>query len=182
VPAERVTKLVPPRASQVDSRFGALDRFEFSPILGIHLWYDRRVLDLPHAALVGSPLHWLFDRGVSERGHQHLHGVISAARDFVDLPSDRIVRRASEAVAGYLPGVRNAALVRGEVIKERRATISLTPGVERIRPGATGPIENLFLAGDYCVTGWPCTMEGAVRSGQLAAEAACRFAQRRAQS
>ena len=178
LPPERVAKVFAPPAADADPRLSAGGRLAFSPIVGIHLWFDRPVLYLPHAALVGSSLHWLFDRGVGPDGRQHLHGVISAARDHADLPAARIVAEACSEVARFLPAARGAVLLRGEVIKERRATFSPAVGAERLRPEAAGPIDNLFLAGDYCRTGWPATMEGAVRSGELAAAAAVEAATR----
>jgi zeta-carotene desaturase len=172
VSLEKLAKLLPPRIGAFDNRFAAIDRFAFSPILGLHLWFDRCVLDLPHAVLVGSPLHWVFDRGVDEQGRQHLHAVVSAAREWAALPSPAVLERALAELHRYLPRSRVAQLVRGEVIKERKATFAPAPGIDAVRPGATGPIENLFLCGDYCRTGWPATMESAVRSGYLAAAAA----------
>ena len=171
VSLDRIERLFPPHIARLDDRFAALDRFTFSPILGIHLWFDRRVLGVPHAVLVNSPLHWVFDRGVDEGGAQHLHAVVSAARHWVGLPAPAILEHVLAELHRYLPSCRPSRLVRGEVIKERKATFAPTPGVETIRPAATGAIANLFLCGDYCRTGWPATMEGAVRSGYLAAAA-----------
>jgi hydroxysqualene dehydroxylase len=172
VSLDKLAKLLPPRIGEFDDRFAAIDRFAFSPIVGLHLWFDRRVLDLPHAVFVGSPLHWVFDRGVDEHGRQHLHAVVSAARECAALASPTVLDRALDELHRYLPLSRAARLVRGEVIKERKATFAPAPGIDAVRPGATGPIENLFLCGDYCRTGWPATMESAVRSGYLAAAAA----------
>src|SRR5688572_22181433 len=172
VSLDKLAKLLPPRISEFDDRFAAIDRFTFSPIVGLHLWFDRRVLDLPHAVFVGSPLHWLFDRGVDEQGRQHLHAVVSAAREWAASPAPTVLERALAELHRYLPPSRMAQLVRGEVIKERKATFAPTPGIDAVRPGTTGRIENLFLCGDYCRTGWPATMESAVRSGYLAAAAA----------
>jgi len=171
VSLDRVERLFPPHIAGLDDRFAALERFTFSPILGIHLWFDRRVLRVPHAVLVNSPLHWVFDRGVDEQGAQHLHAVVSAARQWVGLPAPAILEHVLAELHRYLPSCRPARLVRGEVIKERKATFAPTPGIESIRPSATGSIPNLFLCGDYCRTGWPATMEGAVRSGYMAAAA-----------
>ena len=172
VSLDKLPKLLPPRIGDIDDRFTALDRFAFSPIVGLHLWFDRRVLDRPHAVFVGSPLHWVFDRGVDEQGRQHLHAVASAAREWAALPSPSVLERAVAELHRYLPASRAAGLVRGEVIKERKATFVPAPGIDSVRPGATGTVENLFLCGDYCRTGWPATMESAVRSGYLAAAAA----------
>ncbi len=172
LPVERLEKLVTPAMRGFDARLAGLGEFSFSPILGIHVWYDRAVMDWPHAVTLDSPLQWVFNRGldaVSRR--QHLHVVISAAYAWIDLPATEILERVRKELAIYLPGVAQARFVEGQVIKERRATFSATPEIEAARPEARGAIENLVLAGDYCQTGWPATMEGAVRSGYIAASA-----------
>ena len=174
LPPERLDKVFAPAARAEDERLSAAGRLCFSPIVGIHLWFDRRVLDRPFAALVGSPLHWVFDRGIGPEGGQRLHGVTSAAREWADLPREEVVRRASAELHRYAPASAGARLVRAEVFKERRATFSPSPGAEALRPATTGAVRNLYLAGDYCRTGWPATMEGAARSGYLAADAAIR--------
>jgi zeta-carotene desaturase len=141
------------------------------PSLGAHLWFDRPVLNVSHLALVEGPLQWLFRKDADGRS---VHGVISAARDWVNVPRERCLELFEKQVREVLPGAREAKLERGVVVIEKRATFSPLPGVDDLRP-AQGPgeadIENLFLAGDYTKTGWPATMEGAVRSGYLAAEA-----------
>ena len=172
LPPERVSGVMPPEAAADDSRFAALGRLEFSPIVGVHLWLDRIVLPCPQAALVGSPLHWVFDRGTAPDGTRHLHAVTSAAREWAALSREEITRRVTNELHRYLPASRAAKLVRAEAYKERRATFSATAASESLRPPAAGAIDNLFLAGDYCRTGWPATMEGAARSGYAAADAA----------
>jgi uncharacterized protein with NAD-binding domain and iron-sulfur cluster len=105
--------------------------------------------------------------------------VISAAREWVDRPKDEMLRLFEQQVRAALPEAREAKLERGVVIIEKRATYSPSPGVDRYRPAQAPPpggIANLFLAGDYTRTGWPATMEGAVRSGYNAAEALTRAA------
>jgi len=103
-----------------------------------------------------------------------LHGVISAARDWLDLPKDEVLKQFEDQVRVTLPDARDAQLDRGVIVIEKRATFSPAPGVDRHRPPQAPPpggVPNLFLAGDYTQTGWPATMEGAVRSGYLAADA-----------
>jgi zeta-carotene desaturase len=118
-------------------------------------------------------LQWLFNKGMdSSTGSQHIHGVISAAHDLVDVPTNRIADLVVAEVRNALPAAGNAGLLHVRVVKEKRATFSIEPGVDRFRPAARGAIGNLSLAGDWCRTGWPATMEGAVRSGYLAAAAA----------
>ena len=174
MPPERLDRVFAPAARAADGRLGSTSRLGFSPIVGVHLWLDRRVLDLPFAALVGSPLHWVFDRGIVPDGGQRLHGVTSAAREWAELPREEVVRQVVAELQKYVPASAGARLTRAEVFKERRATFSPAPGAEALRPTTTGAINNLFLSGDYCRTGWPATMEGAARSGYLAADAAIR--------
>jgi len=193
VPFDRLVKLCPTPLRTADVRLAKLDRFEVSPILGIHLWFaaepDRPVMDLPHLILTDSPLQWIFNKGqqpaeacdwllprsTSRQKHfedvHHLHGVISAAHDLVNLPGDRIQALALAEVRRFLPGAADAILIHAQVIKEKRATFSAGPGVDAIRPPTRGTVSNLYLAGDFCRSGWPATMEGAVRSGYQAAAA-----------
>ena len=168
LPVENLLRIVPTALQQADERFGRLHELQFNPILGVHLWLEHAAMDLPHAALLDSPLHWVFNRGIDSNGRQHLHVVISAAHEWMSREPDAILDQVREELAVFLPKM-NKGTSTGKVIKERRATFALRPGVEAIRPEAGGATENLLLAGDFCKTGWPATMEGAVRSGNLAA-------------
>ncbi|HMD31056.1 MAG TPA: FAD-dependent oxidoreductase, partial [Candidatus Acidoferrales bacterium] len=106
-----------------------------------------------------------------ESGGQYLQLVISASYDLVEKSRQEIVDLCWREVQEALPAAREARLVKFTVVKEVAATFSPAPGCDRLRPGARSPIANLYLAGDWTATGWPATMEGAVRSGYLAAEA-----------
>ena len=166
-------KWIPVELSQQDSRFAGLDQLQSVPILGAHLWFDRPILSTPHAALMAGPMQWLFRKPESDG--RAVHGVISAARDWVQRPKDECLQLFTQQIKNTFPAAKNAKLERGLIVVEKRATFSPTPGVDRIRPMQSPPpggIQNLFLAGDYTRTNWPATMEGAVRSGYLAAEAA----------
>ena len=180
VPHDRLARLVTDAMVADDDRLARLDQLEVSPIIGIHLFLRRDdglpVMDLPHAALTQSPLQWIFNKSVdgqagdaSLAGAEHLHGVISAAHDWVHRSADDILAMALAEVRQTQPAARDARLIHGRVIKEKRATFSAAPGTHRLRPAATGAIANLILAGDWVDTGWPATMEGAVRSGYRAA-------------
>lgn len=160
VPARQAAALAPELGLQPGG-------FEFSPIVGVHLWFDRPVAHLPHAALLGRAIQWVFDRLEG----RYLLAVISAARGLLTLPREELVQLALRDLAEFLPPVRQARLESATVVREAEATFSAVPGLEAIRPRAVTPIPNLFLAGDWTRTGWPATMEGAVRSGYLAAEA-----------
>lgn len=178
VPFDRLARLVSDAARAVDRRLRELDRFDASPILGVHLRMPAPVMDRPHAILVERDVHWFFDKGLDDAGHQHVHAVVSAADDWMELGEDEIVARVLEDLAWTFPASRGLEPVAARAVKEKRATVALTPDAEARRPGAGprfighegGGIPNLALAGDWCDTGWPATMEGAVRSGYAAAE------------
>ncbi len=164
VPFERVNALIP----GLDLR---LERFEHSPITGIHLWFDRPITDLPHALLLDRTLQWLF-----RKSENYFQAVVSASRSLLALAQTDIVEMACRELREFFPESANARLIKSRVIKEARATYSAVPGLEAARPGAETKLPNVFLAGDWTNTGWPATMEGAVRSGYLAAEAVARAA------
>lgn len=147
------------------------DAFTPSPIAAIHLWFDRSITDLPHAVLLDSPFQWLFNKG----GGRHVQLVVSAARFLLDWPRERVVQESVEDLRRYFPAAAEARLERAHVVRETRATFSAAPGLEAKRPRTETRWPNLFLAGDWTRTGWPSTMEGAVRSGYRAAELACRL-------
>ena len=171
-----VQRWIPPELQARDERFAGLGRLQSVPILGAHLWFDRPVMRQSHAAFLNGPLQWLFRKDSEGRV---VHGVISAARQWVEVPREQALRQFEEQIRATLPAARDAKLDRGVIVIEKRATFSPHPGVDRLRPDQAPPpggIENLFLAGDYTRTGWPATMEGAVRSGYLAAEAVMRHA------
>ncbi len=171
VPFDRLLDLLPEEWAGRHACFSNLKNLETSPITSVHLWYDRPVTDLPHAVLVGCVGQWLFNRGEVAPGEHYLQVVVSAARDFRGAGHDEVQQRIAEELARLFPAAASATLRRGRVVTEHAATFSAVPGVDRWRPAQATPVENLFLAGDWTATGWPATMEGAVRSGYLAAEA-----------
>jgi zeta-carotene desaturase len=140
---------------------------QHSPITGVHLWFDREVTTLPHATLLDRTMQWMFNK---DRG-RYLQLVVSASRDLTALSRKEIIDIAVGDLRLFLPRVHDANLVKAHVVKEQRATFSAAPGTEGLRPGTESSIGNLFMAGDWTRSGWPATMEGAVRSGYLAAEA-----------
>jgi squalene-associated FAD-dependent desaturase len=161
----------------VASGLEAPPAFESSPITGIHLWYDREVLDLPHAVLLDSTVQWIFAKEVDERARrdlgarQRLQLVVSASRALAAKGQAEIAALAAAELERALPAARGARVVKAVVVKENRATISISPAVEARRPPARTALANLFLAGDWTRSGWPATLEGSVRSGRLAAAA-----------
>ena len=158
VPFERVNAIAPELGLDFDG-------WEHSPITGIHLWFDRRVTDLPHATLLDRNIQWMYDKHEG----RYLQCVVSASRSLLGTPRAEAIRMAVEELGEFLPLVRQARLEKAHVVKEARATFSAKPGLTR--PKADTRFANLFLAGDWTGTGWPATMEGAVRSGYRAAEA-----------
>ena len=162
-----------------------LRQFEDAPIASVHLWFDRRVVPLPHAVLVDRLSQWVFDRTVADTasvgrverpdadrvGHgQYLQVVISASRQIEGRLQTDVVQQVIDELAAIWPEVRAARVTHSRVVTEHRAALSVVPGIEDLRPVQQSPIENVQLAGDWTRTGWPSTMEGAVRSGRLAAE------------
>jgi len=144
--------------------------FEHSPITGIHLWFDRSITDLPHATLLDRTIHWMFNKSEG----RYVQVVASASRSLTNMGRPEIIELAVRELAEFFPMITAAKLERAQVIKEVRATFSAKPGLELLRPMAETRISNFSLAGDWTRSGWPATMEGAVRSGYLAAEAAAR--------
>jgi zeta-carotene desaturase len=141
-------------------------KFGHSPITGIHLWFDRRVTDLPHGTLLDRTIQWFFDKGDG----RYLQVVVSASRTLTDMPRNDVVALAIRELGEFLPLVREAKLLKSHVVKEVRATFSAAPGLEASRPEPATRYRNFTLAGDWTRSGWPATMEGAVRSGYRAAE------------
>lgn len=154
-----------------------LDHFEHSPITGIHLWFDRPITNLKHAVLLDTTIQWLYNKSLlqpetrgKDAGH-YVEVVVSASKSLVRMPQQEIIDLTLRELGLFFPAVRDAKLLKAAVVKEVRATFSVTPGIDRYRPGPATQWPNLFIAGDWIATGWPATMEGAVRSGYLAAEA-----------
>ena len=170
VPFDRLLNLLPAAVAEAHSYFSNLRRLETSPITSVHLWYDRPVTNLPHVVLIDCEGQWVFNRGEMRSGEHYLQVVVSAARQFRGYGHEEVQRRISAEVARLFPAATLSALCRARVVTEQGATFSAVPGVDQWRPRQTSPIHNLFVAGDWTATDWPATMEGAVRSGYLAAE------------
>jgi zeta-carotene desaturase len=160
LPFERVPGVAPELGLDVSA-------FEHSPITGIHLWFDRPVTDLPNATLLDRTIQWMFNKGEG----RYVQLVVSASRSLVEMPRAEVISLALKELAEFFPAACEAKLEKAHVVKEVRATFSARPGLESLRPVSRTSVRNLFLAGDWTRSGWPATMEGAVRSGYLAAEA-----------
>jgi uncharacterized protein with NAD-binding domain and iron-sulfur cluster len=176
VPQNVLPELLPPDVVEREPVFSNLKNLQASPITGVHLWFDRTVMREPFLTLVDSTTQWVFNKTQlygegGENSGQYLQLVISASYSLTQRSRQEIIALCLEELRGVLPATREATLVKGTVVKEMSATFSPAPGSDRWRPAQKSPLAKLFLAGDWTATGWPSTMEGAVRSGYLAAEA-----------
>ena len=192
VPHDALLDLVPPECSETNAPLEGLRHLKTSPITGVHLWYDRQVMTEPFLTLLDHTTQWVFNKTLlyksAETNHdtvrpsegqaatvedsgQYLQLVISASYDLIPRSRQEIIELCRRELADVLPLTREAQLRKATVIKEVNATFSPEPGSDRWRPAQRIPLPNLYICGDWTRTGWPATMEGAVRSGYLAAEA-----------
>jgi len=175
---ERVLSPIPESASLREM----LRHFEGSPITGIHLWFDREISDLDHAVLLDRTIQWMFHksrllrRPADQVTGSYVELVVSSSKTLIEKSRGEIVDLALGELREFFPMAREANLVKSTVIKEVHATYSPRPGIDAYRPPASTAWPRVFLAGDWTASGWPATMEGAVRSGYLAAEATARAA------
>ncbi|MDQ6847300.1 MAG: hydroxysqualene dehydroxylase HpnE [Candidatus Dormibacteraeota bacterium] len=165
---DAVVLAVPPaRAATIlgdPARYGVtgLHRFQSRAIVDVHLWFDAAV-DVGFAAIVGSPVQWVF-----EKQPGYLCCSLSAADTMVGRPEADLVELCHAELSAVLPRLRSARLVRGAATRDPEATFIPTPGLHR--PSSTTSRSNLAVAGAWTATGWPATMESAVRSGRAAAD------------
>jgi zeta-carotene desaturase len=158
VPFERLTNFALP----VD-----VEGFTHAPITGIHLWFDRPVIDIPQATLLDRTIQWIFNKHEG----RYVQLVVSASYSLTEMPRAEVIGLALRELAEFFPATRDARVEKAHVVKEVRAVLSPRPGLGARRPPTKTSVRNLFLAGDWTAQGWPAIMEGAVRSGYLAAEA-----------
>jgi squalene-associated FAD-dependent desaturase len=175
VPHEKAAPLVPP-AALPSGTVAAWSGLGASPIVNVHVIYDRPVTHLKFAAAIDSPVQWVFDRtsisglGDGRRGGpQYLAISLSAADSYEEVPAARLREQFVPALAELFPAARDAQVTEFFVTRERRATFRQGPGTAALRPKAGTRLPGLVLAGAWTDTGWPDTMEGAVRSGLSAA-------------
>jgi len=179
VPHYAFASLLP---NSTTSLLNHVTKFESSPIVTIHLWLDRAIMEQEFAALLDARVQWVFnrskmlgeqkteDRMQNTVNRQYLSLVISGAEEYVTMEREQLVALAMEDLRRVLPRAESASVVHSLVIKEKRATFSPKPEVEPLRPSVKTGYDNLFLAGDWTDTGLPATIEGAVLSGRRAAE------------
>jgi squalene-associated FAD-dependent desaturase len=179
VPAREAFRILPELA---ESTAAPAQQLGTSPIVNVHVIYNRKVTEHAFAAAVESPVQWFFDRtessGLAARhpGGQYLAVTVSAAREMIDTPSPVLQEQFGAEFARLLPGARSATVLDAFVTRERHATFRQAVGSNALRPSCDPGLPGVWLAGSWTDTGWPDTMESAVRSGVTAAEAALRVA------
>ena len=173
-PFHTVSSLLPEGGSATELK-RQLSHFDSSPITGIHLWFDREITHLPHAVLLDRTIQWMFHKSkfqVQREGRgSYIELVVSASKSLVQKSREDVLELALKELAEFFPVAKDAKVLKAAVIKEVHATYSVLPGLDQYRPQAKTAWPGIFLAGDWTASGWPATMEGAVRSGYLAAEA-----------
>ena len=188
LPFDALDRVLPDAAESAPIR-EQITHFETAPITGIHLWFDRQISDLDHAVLLDRTIQWMFHKSRLQPirtqatngapAGSYIELVVSSSKTLIDKSRAEIVDLALAEVREFFPAAREATLVKSTVIKELNATYSPRPGIDAHRPAAATAWPRVFLAGDWTATGWPATMEGAVRSGYIAAEAIARAAGRK---
>jgi squalene-associated FAD-dependent desaturase len=173
VPAWSAAELVPAELSALAAACGSL---EPSPLVSIHVIYDSRVTKLPFAVSTDSPLRWIVDKTRSAGLHtgQYLAASVPAARQYVDAPVAAIREQFLPELERLFPAAASARVQDFFVTRERRATFRPAPGSGAFRPDQVTELSGFALAGAWTNTGWPDTLEGAVRSGRRAAESVLR--------
>jgi squalene-associated FAD-dependent desaturase len=175
VPHDTAGKVLPPDTVPHQDTLGELGA---SAVVDVHLVFDRPVTRWPLLAGLDSPVQWVFDRTASSglatgpAGPQYVAVSVSAADHLLERHPDHLVPLITSELARILPEVSGARLVDAIVTKERKATFRAGPGTAALRPGPRTARPGLAIAGAWTDTGWPATMEGAVRSGRAAAEVA----------
>jgi zeta-carotene desaturase len=176
-PFNTLEKLLPD-APELEPLRNDARHLDSSPITGIHLFFDREITPLEHAVLLERNIQWMFQKSKilaarrdSPQNGSYLELVVSSSKALVDKSRQEILDLAMRELAEFFPVVREAKLTKATVVKEIHATFAPSPGSDAFRAPHRSPWPGLFFAGDWTATGWPATMEGAVRSGYGAAEA-----------
>ena len=176
LPPNALAKVLPDRGPDIATIKSTLEAFEYSPIVAVHLWYERPIMSERLTAFVDQDLQWVFNdsalRGKSLDNVQHIVISLSGADEWAALSKKEILDRIGEKMQAVFPDARGNALVNSTIVKTPEATIKITPGSGELRIGPSTNQPNLFLAGDWTDTSLPATMEGAVQSGNVAASMA----------
>jgi squalene-associated FAD-dependent desaturase len=166
----QAARVLPERAFKEIAELDSWRTVGTSPITGAHLWFDRPIMDLPHAVLIGRLSQWVFQRPTADDSHYY-QVVVSASRGLSAMGPDDALAEICGDLAATWPGAERAKLLRHHIVTQKDAVFSYHPELDALRPPQSTPLGNLALAGDWTRTEWPATMEGAVRSGNLAANA-----------
>ena len=171
VPPRNLLSLLPDPISEYEP-LSLLRRLRFSPIVNLHLWFDRPVMEEPFFVAVDSPIQVVFDVSRIQEKDGPVHVVVSqsAASEWIPLPPRVIQERSMSTLRKLVPKIEKARLVHALTIKRPFATFLPSPESGSLRPTPETPLRRLLLAGDFAATGWPATLEGAIRSGRAAAE------------
>ncbi len=185
LPFEQTQRLLPqiqpnPQSAKAAAHLSAdlqakMSHLIHSPFTSILLWYDRQITDLDHAWLLDTTIEWFFHKSrirryPAEQG-SYVEVIVAGSRAQLAMTREEILSTATRELEMFFPEVKKAKLLRSGILKEARATFSVTPGLDPFRPTQATSLPGLYLAGDWTATDWPSTMEGAVRSGRLAAGA-----------
>ncbi len=175
VPCGPLLQMLPPGIAD-DPFFARITGLRYSPIICVHVWLDREVIDSAFVGFIGTTTQWLFNKRrifdrSGDRHHGYLSFVISGARALVDRSNEELLEQVMNDLRAMVPAAREAKVLKALVLKEKQATMAPAPDSHAIRPGTVTPIPNLFLAGDWIQTGLPATIESAVISGRAAAAA-----------
>ena len=174
LPFDSLLDCLPPEWAS-DPFFKLVAGLTSAPIVNVHIWYDRKVMEDAFVAFLNSPIQWAFNRSLIQgnRNHsgQYVCISLSGAWEYIDAPKDELQKLFEGEMRRAFPPARRATIQKSLIIKQPNATFRCVPGISTHRPPQETPISNLFLAGDWTDTDWPSTMEGAVRSGVFAARA-----------
>ncbi len=174
VPWDGVERLLAHEDADTSLRSVTPPQLEWAPIVGLHIGYDRPVMDQPFLTVLDSPVQWIFNRSLMQESAEASSRVsvsISAAWHEAGMTEEELRDLAEAELRPVLPDTADASMTFFRVVKQPQATFRCLPGIQEQRPPQDTPIPGLFLAGDWTQTGWPATMESAVRSGNLAAAA-----------
>jgi len=176
VPFHHLGRILP-KGKQADELQQVVNHLRTVPITGVHLWFDREITPLEHAALLDRNIQWMFQKSKiivreaeAKDAGSYLELVVSSSKTLLEMSRGEIIDLAVKELAEFFPAVRDAKLVKATVIKEVHATFAPAPLSDEYRLRPASPWPRLFLSGDWTATGWPSTMEGAVRAGYLTAE------------
>jgi squalene-associated FAD-dependent desaturase len=179
-PFYEAAKLLP-QSVEAEALRSQIGELKTVPITGIHFWFDREVTSMEHAVLLDRTIQWMFQKSKLLRGRRdegaplaagsHIELVVSSSKSLLSMGRNEILDLALKEFIEFFPAAKDSRVLKSAVIKEVHATFSPAPRSDRYRPIPITPWPRIFLSGDWTATGWPATMEGAVRAGYATAEA-----------